>query len=545
MMLKLKLKPVVAGLIALSLISSPAIAASADNDNLQQISQKTELLQEQVKSLQAEIKTLKRQNKQSVSASPAVSQTPARIRYVNEATPTNPLPAQPEIVPSAGKNSEYLENYYATTHATGTADLNQPFVTSDIPKMPLLLYLGGTPVVTSPYIGVRSEFNASDLIVNIPSVNEDLRLLQQWLKLQDEYRKYKQPVPDRPFVELSGKIETQAFYLNAYKGEPNSGVTLSSAEVDVYAQVNPFALAFLAFKYDSSQTTPQTTANSNVFLDKGFVTLGDLKALPLYVTMGQAFVPFGLYSSNMLSAPLTQSIFRTKARYVQLGYAKPNGRDLYAAIYGFNGDSNTDTSTQMNQGGINLGYKGGTECFNYDIGAGVIANIADSDGMQSNGAETGFTGFGATSATELLNHQVPGVDMRANFGFGRYSLLTEYMTATRSFSPENLAFDEHGSRPSAFNIEGSYSFEAFHKPTSFSLGYQQSKQALALLIPERRVIAAINTSIWKSTIASLEYRHDFNYSNSDSASGQNTTVETNNQLGQSSQQLTAQFGVYF
>ena len=41
------------------------------------------------------------------------------------------------------------------------------------------IFIVGTPVISSPYIGINSEFNASDLIVNQPYVNEDLYLLQQ------------------------------------------------------------------------------------------------------------------------------------------------------------------------------------------------------------------------------------------------------------------------------------------------------------------------------------------------------------------------------
>ncbi len=33
------------------------------------------------------------------------------------------------------------------------------------------LTLGGMPVVTSPYLGIRSAFDASDLVSNFPNVN--------------------------------------------------------------------------------------------------------------------------------------------------------------------------------------------------------------------------------------------------------------------------------------------------------------------------------------------------------------------------------------
>lgn len=519
-----------AGLFIFSLVAQPVFAetSSTSQADMQQITERTQSLEQEVKSLQQELKRLKKQNQ--------CHKSQCSQQYENNA---------PEKCKSGQACS--VKDNNEPTHIGGTADLSRPYEPASLSaQLPALLYLGGTPVLTSPYLGTRSEFNASDLIVNIPSVNEDLRLLQQWQRLMCEYKKYKQDLPNRPFVELSGKIETQAFAMLPYKGAMNSGVDLSAAEVDVLAQVNRYALAFIAFKFDNSQTSPQTTANSNVFLDKGFLSIGDLSVLPIYFTMGQAYVPFGLYSTNMLSSTLPQDIFRTKQRYMQLGYAQPDGKNFYGAVYASNGNTTTSASapTKLQNGGLNLGFANEIDKINYDVGAGVIANIADSDGMQNNNATSGFTGFAQTSETEVIDHLVPGADVHANFGYGQFGLATEYIRALTSFDASNLTYDGHGARPSAFNIEGSYSFEVWHKPTAFSVGYQQSKQALALLVPEKRFIAAINTSIWKQTIESLEYRHDINYGSHDTATGQGMTVDTNG-LGNSSDQVTMQIGVYF
>src|SRR5207253_2879745 len=47
----------------------------------------------------------------------------------------------------------------------------------------VLTYIAGTPVVTSPYLGARPAFDGSDYLVNISSINRDVRLMQQRRRL--------------------------------------------------------------------------------------------------------------------------------------------------------------------------------------------------------------------------------------------------------------------------------------------------------------------------------------------------------------------------
>ena len=54
-------------------------------------------------------------------------------------------------------------------------------------------------------------------------------------------------------------------------------------------------------------------------------------------------------------------------------------------------------------------------------------------------------------------------------------------------------------------------FRAFNRPSSIGVGYQWSKDALALNLPQHRIIGVFNISIWKDTVESLEYRHDIDY----------------------------------
>lgn len=581
--MKIKITPVAITLGLLGCTAVPAFAAPVDKDHKAQLisslTQKTAELQLQINELQTELEELKAGStkqgattKRVTKSEAAETITPRKIRRKTWKQPplwvqrqSKSMPAQPcaaqapcpssqaqgDNSNSGGNQSQLIED---------TASNGQP--PGDPVPLHLLdnirLFLGGMPVVTSPYLGERSEFDGSDLISSIPSINEGLHLLQERQKIEDVYKKTCRELPNVPYVDLSGTVQPIAIISKPYTGATTSNIDLPSANFEIMGNINRWVTAFMVATYDNTPPaglTPAafgpTTANSRLFLEQGFVSVGNLNLSPFYGVMGQMYVPFGKYSSAMISAPLDQIIGRTRARAVLLGYDQPgtyNGID--AEVYVFRGDAIVSpTQNRINQGGGNIDYSFNGKKFNFNLGGGYIANIADALGMQVTGAGSGFAGFSIPLTgvdTEVLVHRVPGVDVHANFGFGSFSLVGEYLTATKDFAFENLTFDGHAAKPGAGHVEGVYQFKICDKPSNIAIGYQQSRQALAFLIPKRRYLATFNTSIWKDTIESIEFRHDINYSSGDTASGQGVSINTDNiGLGHSSNAVTFQFAVFF
>lgn len=413
----------------------------------------------------------------------------------------------------------------------------------------VLAYIAGTPVVTSPYLGSRPAFDGSDYIVNISSINRDIRLMQQRRRLYRAYEGIGYPGPQRPILALSGKVEPVATIGDPFYAHTTGDLTLGSSELDLAAILNDKVEAYMAIAYDESppDVGGQRLSNSALNLNMGFVNIGDLDESPLYFTGGQLFVPFGRFSTAMVSAPLTMILGRTKARPFILGYKSQQDSGPFAAAYGFRSDT---TVGGAGVGGLNLGYVFDNGYATGELGGSFISAIDDAGGMQFTGSPSGttFAGFSSVINGSEAVRKIPAAGVHAYLSIDRYNLTAEWLTATAPFRPQDLSFNGQGARPSAGQLEAGVTFKVWDKPASLALGYQWSQQALALNLPAQRVAAVFNISIWRDTVESLEYRHDINYGPTQYANGASAPGFANaNTMGAggASDTVLAQIGVYF
>ena len=91
-------------------------------------------------------------------------------------------------------------------------------------------------------------------------------------------------------------------------------------------------------------------------------------------------------------------------------------------------------------------------------------------------------------------------------------------------------------------------FVSFSKPSSLAASYQWSAQSLALNLPQQRINAVYNISIWKDTVESIEYRHDIDYginSYGNGAAPEGLSNQNTYGSGGSADTVMVQIGIYF
>lgn len=541
----------------LSCLASPLSFATTSSESQQQssvqeqqamlaLAAKTDALEKELAELKQQIAQLKKTQPQTNTAntsSPSTDQNPrptiatastGQSQQFTAASPEASLP-YPEstlsihTLPTEENGNEGPQSRYYPTALTANGKI--------------LTYLAGVPVVTSPFLGARPAFDGSDLIINISKINQDIRLMEQRDMIEQQFIEEGYPVPNTPILMLSGTLQPLFTYQKPYEGSASGNFTLDAVELDTTAIVNPWVEGLASFVYSSAPPAQggDVTSNSSVSVDKAFVNIGNLSKTPLYMTAGQVYVPFGQYSSNMVSAPLPMIIGRTQVRSAMFGYAPTEDTGFFGTLFTYNSDTTAGNSAA---GGGNLVFQFGNEDINGNLGGSLTTNIADSDGMQNTGAGDGeFAGFGANSDNENVS-QVGGYDIHGVFNIGPYSFLGEYVSSISPFDVSALSYNGSGAQPMGLNAEAARTFKFFHKPATIAVGYGWTDQALALLIPKQRISATLNVSWWRDTVESLEFRHDIDYSSSDYASGIGATTNTVG-TGSSSNTVSALLAVYF
>ena len=408
-------------------------------------------------------------------------------------------------------------------------------------------------VTTTAFNGRAPQFDGADLLYNAPTMNEDLVLLQQKQALVNEMFAQGETF-DRPILQLSGSLEGALNYASSYHHVQSSSVTLTTAEIDFNAIASPWATGFMALDYDGSPvSTGNRAPNSRIYVGRGFVTVGNLNVNPFYFTAGKIYLPFGRYANSMVSTPLTESMGRILTPAVLLGFQLNDG--LYGSVYGFTGDQTSGPSDIIKQEGVNAGYKKIFANKNgYSVGLGWVSNIADSQGMQNTGYSTSanqFGGFGvaqpnSTASNDNLRHAVDGGDVHARLILGRFTVLTEYLEAMRSFDSRDLSFNNKAASPSALHSELDYLLPFIPEKYGTSLGvmYGRTWQALALNLPEQSYAVYLNTSIWQETTESIEFRHNTDYASTATGSGEGATTGMTG-TGKDSDSIIAEVGMYF
>lgn len=448
--------------------------------------------------------------------------------------------------------SSQVISHSSGPHANLKFDIDPPLISipgaedSDGHLTHQKVLIAGTPVVSSPYFGVQTQFDGGDLVVNASSVNKDVALLNVRRDFYKALRAHGLRAPSHTIIELSGFIEPVVFFRNDFTRDYQSDIDLGAAELDIFGAINPWTSVFVQMAYDGSRTMPKRTANSRIQIDSAFATFGNLTYAPWYATIGQLYVPFGQYSSTLITRSLARDLGRTKERPIVLGMdIRESVYHANASVFAFQGDTKkggdpTTPPDHINGGGANFSFAYAGTPFFWDAGVSYITNLAESDGMQGRA-------FGTSQANEVLKHRVPGLDLRGKLGYKQVHVGTEYVTALRHFSATNLSYQGTGASPSALHVEGVFKFalgEA-QKPGAIVIGYDHSREAAALGFPQDRYSIGASYAPLRATIVSVEYRHDSNYTTSALPAAVQTVGINTAPLGRDANTFTVQLDIFF
>lgn len=306
------------------------------------------------------------------------------------------------------------------------------------------------------------------------------------------------PAVAEPTLTMSGLVEAEFNAGKDHTAAKGSDIALATIELAFDAQINERVSAHLLLLHEDDDNDPP-------IFEEGYITLtGDA----LFLNAGRLFVPFGNFSSHMISDPLTKELGETLESALEAGFEMGG---LRASVYAFNGaaDKNGLDSDVVDDFGLSLNYTLDSDSMNLQVGIGYLNNMAETDGIE-----------GARINPNTVEEHTPGLALHAIFNINKLNIIAEYITATDDFNTADLSFNGGKARPSASNLEIAYTLELGGREVTFALGHQTTADIDASALPETRHLFSVATTVADDVGFSVEYTDASDYRLSDGGSGE-------------------------
>lgn len=318
-------------------------------------------------------------------------------------------------------------------------------------------------------------------------------------------------------TEISGLLEAEYSAGTDYYGYSSSDIVLATVEISIDSEISEWFSGHIVLLHEEDDTPLE--------VDQGFITFGNPFLSSFSISIGQQYLPFGVFETNLISDPLTLEIGETRESAIVFTYDS----GLYASFYMFNGDMNeAGGDNSVDSMGFNLGYSHEGESLSFDVGVSYISNIKDSDGLSGN----------IIAYREAVNEAIPDSfpvpqevnEYVAGFGghlvmtWGSFSLIGEVIAAMDNFAVDELTNAER--KPSATNLEFAYSITD-NMGIAFAM---QNTVDMAGYLPETRTLLGMSFALDDNTNIGFDFIRDSDYSSSTNGGSGKTASMTIIQL---------------
>ena len=280
-------------------------------------------------------------------------------------------------------------------------------------------------------------------------------------------------------INIGVLLETEVSYsktdLTTGGDTTTSDIVLATAELDIGVEIHEKVYGQLNYLYEEDDTP--------LGVDVGTITVGDFNGVS--VTVGQMYVPFGMFNSHFISDQMTLLLGETNESAVVVAYST----DMLTVQAGlFNGTTKKyedDDAIDDFVSSIEV-----TPVKQVTFGASYMSDISDSDTLE-----------GESGLADDYVDRVGGVSVFVSATFGPVTLEGEYMGATDKFDSADLDnnMDSNGDKPKTFNIEAAYSV---NDKLEVAIRIEGNDEFFGN--PESQYGVAASYSIWDGVTGSVE-----------------------------------------
>ena len=312
---------------------------------------------------------------------------------------------------------------------------------------------------------------------------EDLRQRLEKLEARHEEPEGFTIATGKKILTLSGEVEVNASYTDTVNRAGDSKVTVKTAQINFDAAVSDRVKGRIALLHEDG-TDP------TVNIDEAYVAVTRPETLggTAKITAGRAYLPFGAFTSVMVSDPLTLDLGEIRQNAILSGWE--NGKVAFQ-LAAFNGDRDTSSHDVIDNGVAALTF---TPNEQISFGTSYLCDLAETKAKI------------LADATAPYEKNVNAASAFLTLKFAPVTVTVEYLGALREFSQALLADpkkspDLSGGKPRAWFAEVGY---APSKDWAVSCRYEKAKD---FKDDVARYGATGSYGIDVNTTLSLEYLH--------------------------------------
>jgi hypothetical protein len=219
-------------------------------------------------------------------------------------------------------------------------------------------------------------------------------------------------------------------------------------------------------------------------------------------------LPFGNYSSHMISDPLTLEIGEAHESALEVGFESGG---LRASVFAFNGvsDQNKADNDVVDDFGLSLSYVINSDSMNLDVGIDYLNNMAETDGIE-----------GAVTTLGTVEEHTAAMALHAIINIDKLDIIVEYVTASDDFNTADLGFNGGKAKPSASNIELAYTMNMGGRDVTVAVAHQTSADIDGSALPESRHMISASTTLADAVAFTVEYTSANDYEIADGGTGE-------------------------
>ena len=318
------------------------------------------------------------------------------------------------------------------------------------------------------------------------------------------------------WLEIGGHVDLDTVFTRPENEGGYTNIGISEVGLSLAATITDWAAVEAGFLYEHTDLGERenVVGSEATFLETATLRFGPPEG-PWFLAAGRQFLPFGVFDTRMISDPLTLEVAETNEISVSLGWSSGG---LQTTLFGFGKNDGLESSNGVAGYGAAVSFSSEREETSLALNLTLTSDFSYSANMLSLLADT--------TANEGPDDRTAGLSAHAALRYGAAMLIAEYVGALESYAAREMEFAGRGAQPASWLLEAAYDFDAGGMNATAALGYQATREALALELPARRLLALVSLQLGDPFTIAVEWGRDSDYAAGKGGSGENANFVT-------------------